>query len=241
MLYVLSVADIKAVGPDVWSDWKGELLADLYNRAIQILSGRPYNHLERERLQMVRTAVRSSIVPLGNKSDPETWGQWAEAQLDTLPPFYLMTEQPDRIARDLDMIHQLNESEVKIEGEYDAETETVSYRVFAPGRFGHASFHSIAGILSGLRMNILAAQVCTTSNGVVIAYFRVTDNDFTGPVPQSRIEDVTVAIGDVLTAKKRSTASFAAAEFIETIGLIPSSYGRNQKSGSTTTALNASP
>jgi len=208
MLYVLSVADIKAVGPDVWSDWKGELLADLYNRAIQILSGRPYNHLERERLQMVRTAVRSSIVPLGNKSDPETWGQWAEAQLDTLPPFYLMTEQPDRIARDLDMIHQLNESEVKIEGEYDAETETVSYRVFAPGRFGHASFHSIAGILSGLRMNILAAQVCTTSNGVVIAYFRVTDNDFTGPVPQSRIEDVAVAIGDVLTAKKSVDSVF---------------------------------
>lgn len=208
MLYVLSVADIKAVGPDVWSDWKGELLADLYNRAIQILSGRPYNHLERERLQMVRTAVRSSIVPLGSMTDSESWGRWAEEQLDSLPPFYLMTEQPDRIARDLDMIHQLNESEVKIEGEFDPETETVSYRVFAPGRFGHGSFHSIAGILSGLRMNILAAQVCTTSNGVVIAYFRVTDNDFTGSVPQSRIEDIAVAIGDVLTAKKAVDSVF---------------------------------
>jgi len=208
MLYVLTVADIKAVGPDVWSDWKGELLADLYNRAMQILSGRPYNHLERERLQMVRTAVRSSIVPIGSNADPEAWSQWADEELDSLPPFYLMTEQPDRIARDLDMIHQLNESEVKIEGEFDAETETVSYRVFAPGRFGHGSFHSIAGILSGLRMNILAAQVCTTSNGVVIAYFRVTDNDFTGPVPQSRIEDVAVAIGDVLTAKKKVESIF---------------------------------
>jgi UTP:GlnB (protein PII) uridylyltransferase len=50
-----------------------------------------------------------------------------------------------------------------------------------PGDSAAAAFHSIAGILSGLRMNILAAQVCTTSNGVVIAYFRVTDNDFTGP------------------------------------------------------------
>ncbi len=202
MLYVLTVADIKAVGPDVWSDWKGELLADLYNRAMQILSGRPFNHLERERLQMVRTAVRTSIVPLGSKADPEAWGQWAEQQLDSLPPFYLMTEQPDRIARDLDMIQQLSETEVKIEGEFDAETETVSYRVFAPGRLGHGSFHCIAGILSGLRMNILAAQVCTTANGVLIAYFRVTDNDFSGPVPQSRIEDVAVAIGDVLTAKR---------------------------------------
>lgn len=208
MLYVLTVADIRAVGPDVWSDWKGELLADLYNRAMQILSGRPYNHLERERLQMIREAVRSSIVPPGRKSDPEVWRKWADEQLDALPPFYLMTEQPDRIARDLDMIQQLSEAEVKIEGEFDPETETVSYRVFAPGRFGRGSFHCIAGILSGLRMNILAAQVCTTSNGVVIAYFRVTDNDFTGPVPQSRIEDVAVAIGDVLTAKKTVESIF---------------------------------
>lgn len=208
MLYVLTVADIKAVGPDVWSDWKGELLADLYNRSMQILSGRPYNHLERERLQMVRHAVRGSIVPLGSRHDPEAWGRWADEQLDALPPFYLMTEQPDRIARDLDMIHQLSEAEVKIEGVFDAETETVSYRVFAPGRFGHGSFHCIAGILSGLRMNILAAQVCTTSNGVVIAFFRVTDNDFTGPVPQSRIEDVAVAIGDVLTGRKTVESIF---------------------------------
>lgn len=208
MLYVLTVADIKAVGPDVWSDWKGELLADLYNRSMQILSGRPYNHLERERLQMVRTAVRGSIVPLGNRKDPDAWGKWADDQLDALPPFYLMTEQPDRIARDLDMIQQLSEAEVKIEGVFDAETETVSYRVFAPGRFGHGSFHCIAGILSGMRMNILAAQVCTTSNGVVIAYFRVTDNDFTGPVPQSRIEDVAVAIGDVLTGRKTVESVF---------------------------------
>lgn len=208
MLYVLTVADIRAVGPDVWSDWKGELLADLYNRAMQILSGRPYNHLERERLQMIREAVRSSIVPPGRKADPEVWRKWADEQLDALPPFYLMTEQPDRIARDLDMIQQLSEAEVKIEGEFDPETETVSYRVFAPGRFGRGSFHCIAGILSGLRMNILAAQVCTTSNGVVIAYFRVTDNDFTGPVPQSRIEDVAVAIGDVLTAKKTVESIF---------------------------------
>ena len=208
MLYVLTVADIKAVGPDVWSDWKGELLADLYNRAMQILSGRPYNHLERERLQMVREAVRSSIVPIGSATDSDEWGKWADEQLDALPPFYLMTEQPDRIARDLDMIQQLSEAEVKIEGEFDPETETVSYRVFAPGRFGHGSFHCIAGILSGLRMNILAAQICTTSNGVVIAYFRVADNDFTGSVPQSRIEDVAVAIGDVLTAKKTVESIF---------------------------------
>lgn len=231
MLYVLTVADIKAVGPDVWSDWKGELLADLYNRAMQILSGRPYNHLERERLQIVRATVRGSIVPQGNKSDPNEWGRWADEQLDSLPPFYLMTEQPTRIARDLEMIQQLSGAEVKIEGEFDAETETVSYRVFAPGRFGHGSFHTIAGILSGLRMNILAAQVCTTSNGVVIAYYRVTDNDFTVPVPKSRIEDVAVVIGDVLTGKKTFESVFRRSGLYKFNRKVPSLIRQEPKVG----------
>ncbi len=208
MLYVLTVADIRAVGPDVWSDWKGELLADLYNRTMQILSGRPYNHLEQERIRIVRDTVRASIVPVATHNDEGLWPQWIEHQLDALPPFYLMTEDPDRIARDLDMIQQLNESEVKIEGEYDPETDTVSYRIFAPQRYHHGSFHKIAGILSGLRMNILAAQICTTADSIVIASFRVNDNDFTGTVPMSRVEDVAVAICDVLTSRKTVDSVF---------------------------------
>jgi [protein-PII] uridylyltransferase len=204
MLYCLTVADIRAVGPDVWSDWKGELLADLYNRASLILSGRPYNHLERERLQQIRMTVRESFIP-PHRSGPgtaEEWGQWADRQLDTLPPLYLMNQQPARIARDLTMIQQLNENDVKIEGEFDLEKELVSYRVFAPARFANGSFHRIAGILSGMGMDIKEALVCTSSNGFVIASFRVNDRDFKGKVPHSRIEDVAVVIGDVLTAKK---------------------------------------
>lgn len=213
MLFVLTNADIRAVGPKVWTDWKGELLSDFYNRVLQLLSGRPYNHLERERLQRVRETVRRQLVPLAptpsssadaapDPSASDAVSTWVDQQLDTLPPFYLMMEDPSRIARDLDMIQQLTDTDARIEGTYEPDTETVSYRIFAPGRLAEGSFHTIAGILSGLRMNILAAQICTTAQGVVIASFRVTDNDFSGPVPESRIEDVTVAIGDVLTAKQ---------------------------------------
>ena len=106
------------------------------------------------------------------------------------------------------MIQQLSESEVKIEGVYEPETDTVSYRIFAPHRYGGGGFHKIAGILSGLRMNILAAQICTTADSIVIASFRVTDNDFSGAVPRSRIEDVAMAICDVLTAKKTVESVF---------------------------------
>lgn len=201
MLYVLSVADIKAVGPDVWTDWKGDLLADLYNRTMLILGGRPINHLERERLQLVREHVRSSVTKVEGEADAE-WSEWIDRQLDALPPFYLMMEEPARIARDMEYIHQLSETEVRIEGDYDSETDTMTYRIFASSRYEAGSFHKIAGVLSGMRMDIHGAESCTTAEGTMIGSFRVSDNDFTGQVAASRIQEVCDSLSDVLTNKK---------------------------------------
>src|SRR6185369_14239650 len=39
LLLVLTVADIRAVGPKTWNGWKAQLLRELYNRAEETLSG----------------------------------------------------------------------------------------------------------------------------------------------------------------------------------------------------------
>jgi [protein-PII] uridylyltransferase len=39
LLYILTVADIKAVGPGVWNAWKGQLLADLFHNTAAALRG----------------------------------------------------------------------------------------------------------------------------------------------------------------------------------------------------------
>ena len=200
MLYVLTVADIKAVGPDVWTDWKGDLLADLYNRTMLILSGRPINHLERERLQLVREYVKSNARTSAD-NDINEWAEWIDRQLDALPPFYLMMEDPTRIAQDLENIRQLSEQEVRIEGTYEEETDTVTYRIVASSRYEGGSFHKISGVLSGLRMDIHGAQSCTTHDGTLIASFRISDNDFMGRVSEYRIQEVCDALSDVLTNK----------------------------------------
>ena len=39
LLLVLTVADIRAVGPNVWNGWKGALLRDLFFKAEEVLLG----------------------------------------------------------------------------------------------------------------------------------------------------------------------------------------------------------
>lgn len=215
MLYVLSVADIRAVGPDVWTDWKGELLADLYNRTMVVLSGRPTRHLEEERLKLVRDHVRSALLP-ASQLEPIPPGaptplptempnpavtEWIESQLDALPAFYLMMVSPDRVAQDMQAIRNLPESGVLVEGEYAEDTDTMTYRVFVAERHEQGSFHKVAGVLSGLRMDILSAETCGSPEGTLIGAFRVCDNDFIGNVSDFRIQEVCEAIEKVLVGE----------------------------------------
>ena len=201
MLFVLCAADVKAVGPGVWTDWKADLLADLYNRTMQIVSGRPSNYLERERLQTIRDHIREEIVPMEDGLNVE-WPTWVDQQLDALPVFYLMTEAPDQIARDLDVIQHLGDPEIQINSLYDTESDTVTYRIFASSCYENGFFHKVAGILSGLRNNIHTAVSCAAADGTIVARFMVTDNDYEGDIPQSRRDSIAAAVKEVLTGKR---------------------------------------
>jgi [protein-PII] uridylyltransferase len=57
-------------------------------------------------------------------------------------------------------------------------------------------------------MDIREAFVCTSTQGFVIASFRGADKDFTGLVPESRIEDAVGVIADVLLAKRHPDTAF---------------------------------
>ncbi|MFM7862914.1 MAG: [protein-PII] uridylyltransferase, partial [Planctomycetaceae bacterium] len=75
-----------------------------------------------------------------------------------------------------------------------------------------------AGILSAKGMDIKDALICTSKRGFVISLFRVEDRNFSGGVPHSRIEDVAVVIGDVLTGRKKVDSVFRSSTLIRLLG-----------------------
>src|SRR5262249_37191179 len=69
LLLVLTVADIRAVGPKTWNSWKATLLRELYYRAEELISGGLGRELNENR-------VASATAPLG-----EALADWPAADL----------------------------------------------------------------------------------------------------------------------------------------------------------------
>ncbi len=91
MLLVLTVADIRAVGPGVWNGWKGQLLRSLYWETEILLSG---GHSE---------ADRSSRVKAAKQQTRDALSDWSEHDLDAYlarhyAPYWIKVEPERRLA-----------------------------------------------------------------------------------------------------------------------------------------------
>ncbi len=185
MLYVLSAADLAAVGPGVLNPWKVDVLTSLYDRTMMRLSGR-LDAVERH-LQRLRDRVAQA---LGDKArDP-----WFAEMVRELPPAYLYARPAEQIAQDLQQLRPLSPRDVLVQGHYDPESETVQYTVAAHEQITPGIFHKLTGALSSLGLQILAAEINTLAHGLVLDRFVVADERFSGEVPEGRIDEVCQAL-----------------------------------------------
>src|SRR6185312_15815354 len=64
LLLVLTVADIRAVGPGVWNGWKGQLLRELYHAAEQQMAGGDQAPTRSARVEAAKTALADRLADL---------------------------------------------------------------------------------------------------------------------------------------------------------------------------------
>ena len=201
MLYVMTAADLGAVGPDVWDGWKSEIVTDLYHRTMQQLAGdSPATSLD-DFLKRRCEEVWENLADV--KDDP-----WYRRQLENLPVGYLNATQPEQAAADLRLLHGIQPSDALAKGEYLPETDVCQYTIATSEQITPGIFHKLTGALSSHGLEIRSAQIHTLAEGLVLDRFWVFDPDYAGQPPPERIALINQTLLAALKAPAGHSPSF---------------------------------
>src|SRR5207247_1429787 len=122
MLFVLTLADLSAVGPGVLNDWKQQLLTDLCEHTLHLLtSGSPAEAAS----QRIRTR-REEILSLARRREGLAW---FETQIISLPASILFAWPPAEVVEKLDALRKLPHRDAVAWGKYLPSHSTVEYTV----------------------------------------------------------------------------------------------------------------
>jgi [protein-PII] uridylyltransferase len=174
-LYVLTYADLSAVNKNVWTEWKGLLLWELYRKARNVLEERMTSEQVHERSVQQAEATRADILrSLIPEFPPEEVDTHLALFSDTS---YLATFKPQEIAEHLQIIRTDDQVTVLFQ-QSGSFTDVTFIARDAPGVLS-----KFCGVLTANDANILDAQVFTRHDGIVIDKFRVVE--FISHIPLS--------------------------------------------------------
>jgi len=170
-LFLLTVADIAAVGPNVWNDWKGGLLSELYHATARaLMQGGEKEEILQERLsERVKTRIKSSIIRA-----PDDEKKQLKLAFDGLPWRCIM-HFPPRQLYPLGKLLMDSGSNDGISLYVDkAGCETV---VMVLAKEQNSLFAALTTAMAVSHINVLAAQAFDLKDGRVLDVFHVQNMD----------------------------------------------------------------
>jgi [protein-PII] uridylyltransferase len=158
LLLILTVADIRAVGPGVWNGWKGQLLRTLYAEAEPVLTGGHSAITRKERV------VEAQALFTRNFPD------WDEAQRKKqtarhYDAYWLNVPMAQQL-RHHALIATAPDRDVTTQTRSDAFAAVTEVTIYAPDHPRLLAL--ITGACAAANANIIGAQIFTTTDGMAL-------------------------------------------------------------------------
>jgi [protein-PII] uridylyltransferase len=175
LLYVLTFADMRAVGPKVWNNWRDMLLGELYMRAQALFDqGQLVEEEEGAHADRIRQRLRAAV----EEGRRAAFDQF----LAGMPERYLTSTPEAQIPAHFELMNRLREEwSVRPSDAHRhlfvttlrhvPEAEYSELTICTPDRPG--LFAMITGVLTAHGMNIVGARITTSRGGIALDSFRV--------------------------------------------------------------------
>ena len=160
LLLILTVADIRAVGPGVWNGWKGQLLRALYHETEPVLAGGHTQLSHKERIASAQDELRAKL------------SNWPPAEIEHFierhfPAYWLRTDLDRQVAH-ARLIARAEKEEKLLVTDFatDSFTDITEFTIFSPSHPNLLCM--IAGACAAADANIVDAQISTTRDGMAL-------------------------------------------------------------------------
>jgi [protein-PII] uridylyltransferase len=195
-LFVLTYADMRAVAPGVWNNWRAMLVTELYVRAREFFERGEFLPEDRTaRADRARTRVQTAVPPEARAA--------VDHLVRTMPDSYFVSTPEEVVPDHAALVARLAEREA---GGADAAVEKhwtdfpelgfVELAIATRDRPG--LFAMITGVLAAEGMNILAARIATSRDGIALDAFRISRPNDEPALDDERAERLEETLMDAL-------------------------------------------
>jgi [protein-PII] uridylyltransferase len=152
-LFLLTYADIKAVGPGAWDNWKSSLLWKLYESTLALFTeNKSARELIEEKLKRRKEKVKEL---LKGKIKPES----VERFFKNADESYLITYPSKEIAKHMLVMKEIRKRGLEYKSYYENFPDVGYTKLVIITKYRRGLFNKIAGILSYLGINIKGANI----------------------------------------------------------------------------------
>ncbi len=200
-LYLATFADMRASSKSAWTEWRAELLRELFERTAEFLEAGGEDQdmaleLIEGRIEQRMATAREELSGLGV----------AEARIDAffdmMPRRYFVSHTPPQIARHALALLAFDPDKQRV-------TQTVRdmragfSELIVCARDRHGLYADVAGCITAAGVNILGSNVYTTKNGLALEVYRVATPDGDEEVRAQRWARFGAALGRVVAGEER--------------------------------------
>lgn len=176
-LYLATFADIRASSVEGWTDWKGQLLRELFERTAEMLetgAERPDQAvaLLEARVERRREGAREELVRLGVGESK------IASYFEQLPRRYFLSHTPRQIARHAQLVLRFGDDSCVVTAHRAMKGGFTEFIVCT--KDVHGLYSRVAGVMTACGINILGSHVYTTRGGLALEIYR-TDTPRGGP------------------------------------------------------------
>ncbi|MBX7149371.1 [protein-PII] uridylyltransferase [bacterium] len=193
MLFLLTWGDIRAVGPEAWTDWKGTLLEKLYRKTREVLLKGDFSP-ESSRLHVSQGKERLREALLVHYPVLKV-----DYFLDQMPPRYFVIHTPDEAIKHFLLFNDELKDEVTVK-QIPIKEEGVN-EILIDSLNSPKVFYLVTGVMLAYSINILRADIFPTRDGHLLIILKITDEKGGMIHNDTLFKEVKLSLGEVISGR----------------------------------------